>query len=171
MTAGCRAGTRAWRSRQDAAWSPIPALIARQLAGCSPAPVAHVSLVEQCLLRAWPGNVRELLAEIRDAAQAAADDGNRVNARHLASTAGSAFGGPRTRTLPSRKGPRHHRRTDPTAGCRSWMLHGTQRIEDALRANAGKVAAAARALGLHRTQLRRLIARHKIAIDLSDSDE
>src|SRR4051812_137448 len=41
----------------------IPALIARELARRSPVPVAHVSLVEQCLLRPWPGNVRELLAE------------------------------------------------------------------------------------------------------------
>ena len=40
-----------------------------------------------------------------------------------------------------------------------------QRIEDALRANGGNVAAAARALGLHRTQLRRLIERHGIAVD------
>jgi transcriptional regulator with GAF, ATPase, and Fis domain len=40
-----------------------------------------------------------------------------------------------------------------------------QRIEDALRANAGNVAATARALGLHRTQLRRLVERHGIALD------
>jgi hypothetical protein len=33
------------------------------------------------------------------------------------------------------------------------------------------VRAAPRALGLHRTQLRRLIARHKTAIDLGDSDD
>jgi len=40
-----------------------------------------------------------------------------------------------------------------------------RRIEAALRANDGKVAAAARALGLHRTQLRRL---HDIAIKPDD---
>src|SRR6185436_2830275 len=70
----------------------IPALIARELARCSPALTAHVALVEQCLLRPWPGNVRELVAEIRVAAQAAAKDGNRVTAHHLAPSAGTVFG-------------------------------------------------------------------------------
>jgi transcriptional regulator with GAF, ATPase, and Fis domain len=40
-----------------------------------------------------------------------------------------------------------------------------RRIEEALRANGGNVAAAARALGLHRTQLRRLLERHGILLD------
>jgi transcriptional regulator with PAS, ATPase and Fis domain len=148
----------------------IPALIAHELARCSPVSVAHVSLVEQCLLRAWPGNVRELLAEIRSAAQAAADHGHRVTAQHLASTAGSAFAGSagsRSTQPASHSPPSHepHRRIPQLDA--AWH----QRIEDALRANAGKVAAAARALGLHRTQLRRLIERHKIAVDLGDRDD
>jgi transcriptional regulator of acetoin/glycerol metabolism len=68
----------------------IPALIAHALALSSPARVAHVSLVEQCLLRPWPGNVRELLAEIHRAAQAVAPaDGPLVTAAHLAPAAGS----------------------------------------------------------------------------------
>ena len=58
----------------------------------SPSPAVHVSLVEQCLLRPWPGNVRELLVEIRSAASAVQGEGRRVEARHLAATAGTVFG-------------------------------------------------------------------------------
>jgi len=131
----------------------IAALVVRELesAGTS----AHVTLVEQCLLRAWPGNVRELLAELRTAAQAAAKDGDRVTAQHLAASAGSAFGAGDA-AEPVKRAP-------PVVDD-----DGRKRIEDALRANAGNVTATARALGLHRNQLRRLIERHGIAV--SDDD-
>jgi transcriptional regulator with GAF, ATPase, and Fis domain len=146
----------------------IPALIAQELAALSPVPAVHVSLVEQCLLRPWPGNVRELLTEIRAAARTAVRDRQRVEARHLAATAGTLFGAampearpapgpPDARDPPSGETPRKRMSRDAT----EWR----QRIEDALRANAGNVAATARALGLHRTQLRRLVERHGIAID------
>jgi transcriptional regulator of acetoin/glycerol metabolism len=46
-------------------------LVVAELGRTSPSLAAHVSLVEQCLLRPWPGNVRELLAEVRAAARAA----------------------------------------------------------------------------------------------------
>jgi len=150
----------------------IPALIAHELALLSPAPTAHVSLVEQCLLRPWPGNVRELLAELRIAAQAALASGNRVEARHLSATAGSVFGSamPDARPVPSgghdappSDGPR--KRTPQVD------VEWRRRIEDALRANAGNIAATARALGLHRTQLRRLIERHGIAVDAVANDD
>jgi DNA-binding NtrC family response regulator len=133
----------------------IAALVVRDLEAASLAP--HVSLVEQCLLRAWPGNVRELLAELRTAAQAAAKDGDRVTAQHLAASAGSAF--ERATAEPAKKMPQV---VDDD---------GRKRIEDALRANAGNVTATARALGLHRNQLRRLIERHGIAVgDLDDGE-
>jgi transcriptional regulator with GAF, ATPase, and Fis domain len=45
-----------------------------------------------------------------------------------------------------------------------------RRIEEALRVSAGNIAAAARSLGLHRTQLRRLIERHGIAVVASAAD-
>jgi DNA-binding NtrC family response regulator len=143
----------------------IPALIAHELARRSPAVTAHVLLVEQCLLRPWPGNVRELLSEIRIAAQAARADGNRVTAHHLAASAGSVFGSaaPGSRATPpdstdpgAQDGPR---RRIPQVD-EDWR----KRIEDALHANAGNVTATARVLGLHRTQLRRLIERHDIAV-------
>ena len=150
----------------------IPALIACELARMTPAQAAHVSLVEQCLLRPWPGNVRELFAEIRaaaQAAQAASGGDHRVTARHLPAMAGSVFGSampeaastpPVEHEAPPSDGPR--RRMPEVDG--QWR----RRIEDALRANAGNVAATARALGLHRTQLRRLVKRHEIAVAMVD---
>jgi transcriptional regulator with GAF, ATPase, and Fis domain len=159
----------ALRSRPE----EIPALIVRELATLSPAPVAHVSLVEQCLLRAWPGNIRELLAELRAAAQAALAahaDGNRVTARHLSALAGSVFGSAmpapgRDRAPEPSSNPGAPRRTPLVDD--QWR----RRIEDALRANAGNIAATARALGLHRTQLRRLLKRHGLAGDASTPDD
>lgn len=145
----------------------IPALIAHELAGRSPPQVAHVSLVEQCLLRPWPGNVRELLAEIRSAAQAGLADGGRVAAHHLAPTAGSAFGGA--------AGPRPAVSDEPFDEPRKRISRDDaawrQRIEDGLRAHGNNIAATARALGLHRTQLRRLMERHGIAIDGRDAPD
>jgi transcriptional regulator with GAF, ATPase, and Fis domain len=45
-----------------------------------------------------------------------------------------------------------------------------QRIEEALRKHGGNVTASARELGLHRTQLRRLLERHGIAAAADDGD-
>ena len=142
----------------------IPALIAHVLAGRSPAQTAHVSLVEQCLLRPWPGNIRELVSEIRAAAQAAG--GERVAARHLASTAGNVFGNAASRPAVAvaaaaggGSGPPPEvriSRADP-----AWR----GRIEESLRAHGGNRSATARALGMHRTQLCRLIKRLGIAIE------
>ncbi len=119
---------------------------------------AHVSLVEQCLLRPWPGNVRELLAELRVAAQGAYPE-TRVLGRHLAASAGSVFS---AAGAPPADEP--VRKVMPQTVDDEWR----ERIETALRANDGKVAAAARSLGLHRTQLRRLIERHGIAVKPDD---
>ena len=131
----------------------IAALVVAELARLGLTP--HVSLIEQCVLRTWPGNVRELLAEVRAAAHAA-DGETRVLARHLASNAGSAFSpaSPEAPAEPVRK-------RMPQTVDDEWRA----RIEAALKANDGKVAAAARALGLHRNQLRRLIERHGIDVE------
>jgi DNA-binding NtrC family response regulator len=149
----------------------IPALIAHELARLSPRSVAHVSLVEQCLLRPWPGNVRELLVEVRTAASMLRD-GNRIEARHLAATAGMLFGsivpeerpalpGSPVRAAPTDAAPEARRKPVPRDDL-EWL----RRVEEALRANAGNVAATARALGLHRTQLRRILARGGMAADV-----
>ena len=156
----------------------IPALLEHELARLSPRAVAHVSLVEQCLLRPWPGNVRELLVEVRTAAQSMLRDGNRVEACHLAATAGMLFGAPAHEERAAAPGslppaaptetPREDRRKPTQRDDLEWR----GRIEEALRANAGNVAATARMLGLHRTQLRRLIARTGITADaFTDPDD
>ena len=139
----------------------IPQLVADELARATPPASAHVSLIEQCLLRAWPGNVRELLAEVRAAAQAAAREGEtRVLGHHLSATAGSAFGGVAD-ALPPADG-----QATPTPRKRMPTVDDDwrRRIQEALRNHGGNIAATARALGLHRTQLRRLLERHQIPV-------
>jgi transcriptional regulator with GAF, ATPase, and Fis domain len=157
----------------------IPALVAHQLARLPSPTTAHVSLVEQCLLRAWPGNVRELLSEIRSAAQAAGSDGTRVAARHLATTAGCGFGDPGAPPTPAEAAsPAPPAPSEAGKRTPSEDVDSRVRIETSLRIHGGNVTATARALGLHRTQLRRLIERHGIAIaapagssdDTTDSD-
>jgi DNA-binding NtrC family response regulator len=97
---------------------------------CRAAGEVHASLVEACLLRPWPGNVRELLREAKAAAATA--DGQLPGAEHLHADAGQQLGAPESATAPSQ-----------------------EELEAALKANGGNVSATARALNVHRTQLRR----------------
>jgi transcriptional regulator with PAS, ATPase and Fis domain len=98
-------------------------------------------LVEACLLREWPGNVRELVAEVEDATRRAKLAGAAsVDASHLDAEAGRAVAasdGAGSET----NGPR--------------KLPADELIEAALKESNGRVATAARALGVHRNQLRR----------------
>ena len=120
----------------------IPWIIAQEVARAKLAVTAHPSFVEACLLRRWPGNVRELLAEVRTAAQKAALGGRTsVGAADLAERAGEELAGPERA---EGEGP------------------GRREVEEALERAGGNVSAAARSLGVHRNQLRRLIARHRI---------
>lgn len=111
----------------------------------------HVSLVEACLLRHWPGNVRELLSEVRQAVQFAMDEGSSVMSRHLAVRAGAAIepepmmSEPVASPPPSVPAARANKRDEE--------------IAEALRASGGNILRAARALGMHRTQLYRWMAR------------
>ena len=124
----------------------------------------HTSLVEACLLRRWPGNVREILSEVRQAAQIAADEGSVVLGRHLAPRAGMAMeplqaeGSSSSSSSPSPPAP--ERPSDEV-------------IREALRAAGGNVSRAARALGMHRTQLNRWRARQKDndAADTADATD
>jgi DNA-binding NtrC family response regulator len=119
----------------------IPWLIDRELRAAHPARTAHVSLVEECLLRAWPGNVRELLTEVRAATLESPNE--LVEGRHLLTTAGLDIG-PR----PSDDHAAHDSSRDAE-------------IAAVLRRERGNVSRAAAELGLHRTQLRRWIVRHR----------
>ena len=115
-------------------------------------PRLHASLVEAVLLRPWPGNVRELEKRIAEAARAAHAQGeSQLRAMHLAPTAGLLTDGlPPTTSAPP---PSSHGAGEPLT---------RERIERALADTGGNVTAAAVALGLHRTQLRRLLVRLKI---------
>ena len=134
----------------------MPWLLERALRGVSPELSTHSSLVEACLLRHWPGNVRELLAEARATAQEALGRGSRrVEAQHLDARAGTLIPKPPPEC--------------PPFECPLWPAQAKKpagapdraQIEAALK-QAGNISAAARALGLHRTQLKRLIERYGI---------
>jgi DNA-binding NtrC family response regulator len=102
--------------------------VQRELGAIGSELAAHVTLVEACLVRDWPGNVRQLAAELREAStRALARD-----SQHL-----------RASDLPQALAAPIDARTDD------------DRIERALAEHGGNVSGAARALGLHRNQLRR----------------
>jgi DNA-binding NtrC family response regulator len=116
----------------------IPWLIA-SVAQQSGVDAVHAKLVESCLLRTWPGNVRELIREVRHATgEARQADDSVLRCEHLRSDAGA--------NLVAGSGAPKSRPTRET-------------IQEALARAGGNVTAAARALGLHRTQLRRLIGK------------
>jgi DNA-binding NtrC family response regulator len=133
----------------------IPWLVARAVHRVDPGLAPHATLVEACLARAWPGNVRELLAELHTAAITAMTAGSpTVGAQHLSPSAGSALNAASAAPTPAPAAP-PDRAQDEAARERA-------RLSAALEQNGGNVSATARALGLHRTQLRRLLARHGI---------
>jgi transcriptional regulator of acetoin/glycerol metabolism len=128
----------------------IPWLLQTEVERTAPGLSIHVSLVETCLLRTWPGNVRELLAEARTAAQTAHATGcARVEAKHLSEAAGSSFAPPSPEPQP-KTGPESPSPLPPTRA----------RLVGLLKRVSGNVSAAARELGVHRTQLRRWMERY-----------
>jgi transcriptional regulator of acetoin/glycerol metabolism len=123
----------------------VPFFIEREVRKVDPKLVADASFVEACLLRHWPGNVRELLAEIREAARASLGDGAAsIDAGRLPAAAGASF-------EPTRD-------VAPATG----GLPPREVIEAALRREDGRIATTARALGIHRNQLRRWLAKNNV---------
>jgi transcriptional regulator of acetoin/glycerol metabolism len=117
----------------------VPELVRRELATIDPSLMAHVKFVEACMTRHWPGNVRELLQHVRRAASnAKSAKESVVHFEHLDPRAGEAF--------------ELERSGDQVA-------HTKESLEAALGAANGNVSQAARSLGLHRTQLYRLLRR------------
>ena len=130
----------------------IPTLVQAIAARASTELRCHASLIEAVLVRAWPGNVRELDKRITEAARAARAAGDVwIRAAHLAPAAGHAIGDP----------PRVPE-TPAAVAALPGALDRAQ-IERALAETGGNVTAAAVVLGIHRTQLRRLLSRMKIA--------
>jgi transcriptional regulator of acetoin/glycerol metabolism len=120
----------------------IPWLLQRALAPSA----AHVSLVEECLLRPWPGNVRELLVELKHAQLEAANKKSpRVEVEHLGADAGREL---------------------QTAGAGDAAGSAPELSDDqvleALRKEGGNVTRAARAIGWHRNQLRRWLSKNNV---------
>jgi transcriptional regulator of acetoin/glycerol metabolism len=136
----------------------IPWLLQAELHRVAPEVPMHVSLVEACLMRVWPGNIRELLAEARGAAQTVIAEGaSLVEAGHLDAAAGTGMG------------------TPPSSGrgkaARSAASTMRARIATALDHSKGNVSAAARELGVHRTQLRRWLERYAMDARAFTTDE
>jgi DNA-binding NtrC family response regulator len=106
---------------------------------------AHPKLVEACIVRPWPGNVRELARELRQAAQRAGAE-RVVRVEHLRPEAGAALA-PGAAVAQESEPP-------PARGELS-----RSEVEQALGRANGNISAAARDLGMHRTQLRRIMGK------------
>ena len=147
----------------------LPWLVAAQVAAVDPALRCTPALLEACLLRPWPGNVRELVTELRVAAHRARTAGRgAVDLADLPADAGQAIAeapaaaqasAARLESTPS---PGQRRRLDAHEAA---IEARRAAIEAALRGARGNVSEAARALGVHRTQLRRWLTH--LAIDPS----
>lgn len=123
----------------------LPRLVAAVARDISERNTLHPTLLEACLIRPWPGNLRELIADVRAAALAARAEGDGpIRDRHLAPDAGRPL-------APEAGGDAE---IAPPAA-----LPDDETIERTLASVGGNVSAAARALGAHRTQLRRWLAR------------
>ena len=133
----------------------IPWLLAAEVERTAPGLTLHVSLVEACLVRAWPGNVRELCAEARSAAQAALAEGaSRVEAKHLGETAGLAF------ATPGKKGGEGEGPESSSGSGSGAAPPSLAKVAGVLKRVQGNTSAAARELGVHRTQLRRWMEKY-----------
>jgi len=124
----------------------IPWHIEQAIAALGPGLRAHALLVEGCLLRPWPGNVRELRAAVQAAAHRARSAGReRVELDDLAADVGQALDDAHDGAIVA-----------------ADRLADRQQVLAALRAEDGNVARTARALGVHRNQLRRWLAQQVI---------
>ncbi|HMJ55627.1 MAG TPA: sigma 54-interacting transcriptional regulator [Polyangiaceae bacterium] len=148
----------------------IPWLVARELAAVDERLAASITLIESCALGVWPGNVRELMREVRRAGHRALEEEvTVVQPHHLAPEAGAPLG-------PSASGPpaveaSDDSRTRPTTAppAKSATAWSDEQIVKALADNNGNVRGTARALGMHRNQLRRWLEKHpEVASDPND---
>jgi transcriptional regulator with GAF, ATPase, and Fis domain len=147
----------------------IPWLVYREVQRATPELGVHSTLIEACLLRPWPGNVRELVGEVRRAAFGARDAAKKVvRQEDLDASAGLILDGaigPTTVNIQSHP-------TNPLIAQRKVApLPDHDSIVAALKTEDGNVTRAARALGLHRNQLRRYIAKHPDLAEMLSREE
>lgn len=125
-------------------------------------PAIRTSFVDACMQRWWPGNVRELLVEVRAAVHLALAEGSRwLSEAYLAARAGMGFA---DEPAPSPPPVAHAGESAPPEDAAGDAAAGDMpdraALEAVLREHRGNVSATARALGVHRTQLRRWLDRH-----------
>ena len=112
----------------------------------------HAKFVEACLVRPWPGNIPDLQAAVRKAASTTLSVGrDTVRVEDLDPAAGLTTGALAAETAVERP-----RKDTPPADL------GKAEIEAALVKANGVVHLAARALGVHRSQLYQLMDKHGI---------
>ncbi|MEZ4448058.1 MAG: sigma 54-interacting transcriptional regulator [Nannocystaceae bacterium] len=132
----------------------IPALIQDALDVVHGGLFPHSALVEACLVRPWPGNVRQLRSSIRAAAQRAILASRAlVGVIDLSEEAGLPLVGASSSDPPAAEGEA------PEGGPGRLSDYEPAKILAALRDADGNVSRAARALGVHRNQLRRWLAK------------
>ncbi len=150
----------------------IPALIAREIASVDRKLAPHSKLIETCCVRPWPGNVRELRHAVHEAAGVAAAQGRDVvRPEDLPSRAGIPVRSDVPMNAPS--GPAPSSDSAPAAmpaGAPPVAELSRDQVTTALAGAGGNVSAAARSLGLHRTQLYRLMERFGIGRDPSTTE-
>ncbi|MEO8698456.1 MAG: sigma 54-interacting transcriptional regulator [Kofleriaceae bacterium] len=130
----------------------VPRLVERFLAATRADLRPHSRLVETCCTRAWPGNVRELRNSLGQAATIALAAGRSVvRIEDLPDEAGREVAALAIAAPPAIE------KASPNDVTREAVIA-------ALDTATGNISAAARTLGLHRTQLRRLIDRHGIPV-------
>jgi DNA-binding NtrC family response regulator len=137
----------------------IPWHVVGEVSRWMPDLLVSSALIEHCLLRSWPGNVRELKLEIRGLVQEAILSRSATVDLPLSGDEGKApppsveAGGWESRPVSAEPGREPGDVTDDPY--REVLL-------SALRRSEGNVAEAARRLQMHRTQLRREMARYGI---------
>lgn len=149
----------------------IPWHVCLATAALAPQLSVHASLIEACLLRAWPGNIRELHGAVRSAVIAARTAGSTtLGVQHLSPQAGTAFAGRPAATAPDgeiREPPRVPAAepgppAEPEEQEEPATLPTRAQVLAAVLSADNNISAAARTLGLHRTQLHRLLTRYRI---------
>ncbi|MET0287285.1 MAG: sigma 54-interacting transcriptional regulator [Polyangiales bacterium] len=135
----------------------LPWLIANELRGVDAELAQSVTFLEECALRTWPGNVRELLHEARRSAhRALTEQADLVDRVHLSAEAG--------RQIISSVPPLG----ETPSGRPKARVPNDEDIERALAEQNGNVRGTARALGMHRNQLRRWLEKRGAVVPPDD---